>query len=189
MDDPRKMWNEKFSDKKDYVYEPIAFIRNNLSRLKKSRLLDLACGYGKNSVFLAESGFEVMAVDISDKALRIFRDEIIARGLKIGIVQAEVREFIGTLRPGTFDSVLISRFKPDDLIIAEIYEVLKPGGIFMLVSLNLKHREVNSQPFPEECYLKEKEFIDPHPGLKIELYEEFVFQGGYYNGYIFRKTQ
>ncbi len=188
MDNPRKMWNEKFSDKKVYLYEPIGFIRDNLSRIKKSKLLDLACGYGKNSVFLAENGFEITAVDISDKALQIFREEIIARGLKINLVQAEVRNFIGTLRPRTFDSVLISRFKPDNLIIGKIYEVLQPGGIFILVSLNIKHKTVNSQPFPEECYLQEKEFIDAHPGLEIELYEEFVFQGAYYNGYIFRKT-
>ncbi|HPG29516.1 MAG TPA: class I SAM-dependent methyltransferase [bacterium] len=187
MNPKRKLWNEKFSDKKKYVYEPIAFIKNNCSILKKNRLLDIACGYGKNGVFLAENGFNVTGIDISDKALQVFRNEISARNLNIKLAQLEARGFAETLKPEIFDSILISRFKPDNFLINKIYDALTVDGIFMLVSFNLKHNEVNPQPNPEKCFLKEKEFIDSHPGLQIQIYEEFQFSGGFYNGYAFKK--
>jgi len=66
MHPTRELWNHKFTDKKEFVYEPISFIKANLRALKKTRLLDIACGYGKNAVFLAKNGFDVTAADISD---------------------------------------------------------------------------------------------------------------------------
>ncbi len=134
-----------------------------------------------------EKKADVTAFDISDKALKIFRNEIITRKVKIKIFQAEVENLIKILKPDLFDSILISRFKPNFLLIEAVYQLLKEKGIFMFTSFNLKHNSVNPQPNPEKCYLHKNELFDAHKNLRNELYEEFEFNGGYYNGYIFKK--
>lgn len=189
MHKKRILWNNKFTDKKDYVFEPNPFIKQNFHYFKENDLLDIACGYGKNSVFLAENKFKITAVDISDKAIEIFRKQIITRKLKINIVQAEINDFLNSLTNEIFHNILICRFKPDLNIINRVCDILINNGIFMLVSFNIKHNKLYPRFSPLKCYLNEKEFIDSHQNLKILLYEEFQFNGGYYNGYIFQKIK
>ncbi|MBE9535915.1 MAG: SAM-dependent methyltransferase, partial [Proteobacteria bacterium] len=45
--------------------EPSAFLREELYRLPKGRALDLACGGGRNALFLAKNAYDVDAVDRS----------------------------------------------------------------------------------------------------------------------------
>ncbi|HAA59231.1 MAG TPA: SAM-dependent methyltransferase, partial [Myxococcales bacterium] len=56
------MWDEKYNDE-EYVYgtEPNDFLKEHVEQLPKGRVLCLADGEGRNSVFLAEQGFDVTA--------------------------------------------------------------------------------------------------------------------------------
>ncbi|MBI5747375.1 MAG: methyltransferase domain-containing protein [Nitrospirae bacterium] len=49
--------------------EPSRLLAQLLTLLPKGRALDIACGEGRNAIFLAKSGYEVDAVDISSVAL------------------------------------------------------------------------------------------------------------------------
>lgn len=188
MNHNRIKWNYKYSDKKGYIFEPISFIKDNIGLLKKGRLLDIACGYGKNSIFLAESGFEVTAFDISDKALKIFNNEIKNRNIKLSIFQGAVENISNILKPNYFDTILVSRFKPDNILLDSIVTLLKNNGVFILTSFNKKQNSVHPQPIPDKCYLDKKELINSNSNLVNIKYEEFEFNNGFYNGYLFNKN-
>jgi SAM-dependent methyltransferase len=61
-------------------------------RRSGARALDLGCGTGAHSVFLAENGFSVTAVDISPVAVETTRRRLAAAGLKADLVVASIDE-------------------------------------------------------------------------------------------------
>lgn len=55
-----------------------------------SRIIDIGCGAGSNSLYLARSGFHVTGVDISDAAIAAARERAAKAGLKIDFQVADV---------------------------------------------------------------------------------------------------
>lgn len=69
--DQADFWNERYSNE-DYLFgtQPNAFLVREAHRLApKSKILTVADGEGRNSVFLAQHGHQVVATDISERAL------------------------------------------------------------------------------------------------------------------------
>ncbi len=66
----RERWNGRYGAG-EYAgrHWPSEFLKESVERLPRGRALDLACGLGRNARFLAEHGWRVDAVDISDAAL------------------------------------------------------------------------------------------------------------------------
>lgn len=68
------------------------------------RVLDLGCGYGRFSLPLARLGCDVTALDGSSTQLELARASAAEEGLRIGFVQADIRELDVA---GRFDVVLL----------------------------------------------------------------------------------
>lgn len=94
--------------------------------------LDLACGTGRNALFLAENGWKVMAVDGSETAIRVLEQRAAERNLKI---LAEVADLTA---PGigiplhAFDLVVIAYYLQRDLF-PRAKAATKPGGIVIAI--------------------------------------------------------
>ena len=67
----QKRWDQRFG-RKEFAFgkEPNPFLKKHIRLLPKGKALDIATGEGRNAVFLAQHGFEVDAVDISEKGLK-----------------------------------------------------------------------------------------------------------------------
>ena len=65
----RERWDQKYA-KDEFIYgkEPIPFLKAHASLLPKGKALDLAAGQGRNGVYLATQGFDVLALDIPRRA-------------------------------------------------------------------------------------------------------------------------
>jgi SAM-dependent methyltransferase len=105
--------------------------------LTPGRALDLGCGEGADSVWLAERGWTVVAVDISDTALGRARTAASARGVadRIEFVQRDLSE---GLPEGSFDLIssqfLHSKVPLDrETILASAAATLRPGGVLVIV--------------------------------------------------------
>ncbi len=105
--------------------------------LPPGRALDLGCGEGGDSLWLAERGWHVVGVDISDTALGRAADEAAKRGLgeRLQLVQMNLSE---SLPDGTFDLVsaqfLQSMVHLDrDRIFAAAAAAVAPGGVLIVV--------------------------------------------------------
>lgn len=109
------------------------------------RALDLACGRGAVSVWLAQRGMAVEAIDVSGVALRSLAALAAGRG-----VSARVRTWIHDLDAGLPDAlgagfalVVCQRFR-DPKLYAQLGQILSPGGLLAITVLS----EVGGRPGP-----------------------------------------
>lgn len=130
-------WEERFSSP-DYVFgiEPNAFLKKQAARLSRGqRALSLADGEGRNGVWLAMQGLDVLSVDFSPKALT--KAEALAR--KRGVVIRTERADLSAWRwpENTFD-VVVGIFMQfcgpavRDRIFTGIRRTVKPGGLVLI---------------------------------------------------------
>jgi SAM-dependent methyltransferase len=114
--------------------EPNQFLREESHRIPPGRVLCLGEGEGRNAVFLAERGYEVVGVDRSqvgmDKAQSLAQE----RGVFIETVVSSIEEF--ELTEGEWQGIVSIFFHlPPDLrrrIHASVVKGLAPGGILIL---------------------------------------------------------
>lgn len=67
-------WNQRYSDgRADWPEGPVEALMEMERNLSPGTALDLACGTGRNAIFLARRGWTVTAVDFSDRALEVAR--------------------------------------------------------------------------------------------------------------------
>jgi len=88
------MWDERYG-LPGYFYgtEPNDFLRSVVDQLPRGRALCLAEGEGRNAVFLAERGFDVVAVDQSAVGLAKAERLAVERGQKIHTITANLDSF------------------------------------------------------------------------------------------------
>jgi SAM-dependent methyltransferase len=98
------------------------------------RALDLGCGVGRHALLLADAGFQVEAFDGSETGLAVLRETAASRGLTLGLKHgnADALPYPDT----SFDFVLSWNVIYHGTLgdagarIAEIWRVLKPGGLY-----------------------------------------------------------
>jgi len=122
-------WNDKYSDPSFTMPSyPIPALERWIEDLPDGRALDVATGSGRNAIFLAEHGYTVDAVDISDRALRRGQAQAEERGVSIEWLCADVREY--PIPPATYDVLTMSFFDVRQTM-PTIKEALAPGGVFI----------------------------------------------------------
>jgi SAM-dependent methyltransferase len=131
MSDLQDKWNARWRDRatsSDWQADP--WLRRVMPLLPAGRALDVACGRGRNAVFLAEHGFTVTAIDLSREALALLNCEALARKLSIEARLLDLEE-APTLPAGTFDLV-INFFYLHRPLLPLLGKLLRPGGLMVL---------------------------------------------------------
>jgi len=130
------MWDERYQIP-DYIFgdQPCQWLIMNQHRLPQSgKALALGDGEGRNGVFLAELGFEVTSVDLSEVGLSKARELASKCGVTIQTVQADLEYY--EIEAESQDLIVsIYCHLPDAIrkLVHERAEVaLKPGGLFIL---------------------------------------------------------
>ena len=95
--------------------------------LRAGRALDLACGAGRNALYLAEHGWHVTAVDGSRVAIEILRDRARERGLIVDARVADLELGGFKIEQDAYDLVCVFYYLQRD-IFAAIREGIKEGG-------------------------------------------------------------
>lgn len=118
-----------------------AILSKLLRKYGVKTVLDLTCGTGSQVFFLTKSGVAVTGADFSPKLLDIARAKAKKEKLYIRFIEGDMR----TLKVGKFDAVItifnaIGHLTKDDFKIAikNIYDNLKPGGIYVFDIFNLE---------------------------------------------------
>ena len=139
-------WQERYAtDEYRFGTAPNAFLASQAKLLPKSgKALAVADGEGRNGVFLAEHGLDVLSLDFSPNAQAKARKLAAARGVTISVEQADVINW--SYPPDAFDVVVAIFFQfaapPDrDRIFAGIKRTLKRGGLLLLEGYGPKQLE------------------------------------------------
>jgi len=133
MEADRTKWNQRFGSEDTYLGErPSPFLSQEIERLLRlapgKRALDIACGEGRNSVFLARHGFQVTALDISDVGLGKAVRRAEEAGVAVSFQQVDLDGYGFTEQ---FDLIINFNFLLRDLIPEEV-QSLTPGGLLII---------------------------------------------------------
>lgn len=127
-DADREKWNGKYADRTArQETAPDAWLIDSLDEIEPGRALDLACGLGDNAIQLAEMGWQVDAVDVSDVGLAVARELAAERDVTVNWIAADLDEF--TPIPDAYDLVLVFRFLDRVHLPQIVHAALKPGGM------------------------------------------------------------
>lgn len=132
MEADRIKWNTRFASQDSFLGDrPSPFLKQEMDRIKALapglEALDVACGEGRNSLFLARHGFRVTGLDISDIGLAKARAQALEEGADIDFQRVDLDNYVIS---GSYDLILNFNFLLRNLIPSEI-ESLKPGGLLL----------------------------------------------------------
>ena len=138
----RHDWDERYaSSTLLWSAGPNRFLEAEVAGLAPGRAIDLACGEGRNALWLAEQGWDVTAVDFSTVAIERGRELGARRGVDVEWVLADVLEYEPAL--STFDLVVVCylQIPPDELrtVLARGAGAVTQGGVLLAIG----HHERN----------------------------------------------
>lgn len=149
-------WDERYAaDGLLWSSQPNSFLVTETADLVPGRALDLACGEGRNAIWLASRGWRVTAVDHSPVGLGKGVELAAQAGLGIEWITADVVTFAA--QP-IYDLVVVLylHLAPDDMrtVIGNAVGALAPGGTLLLVGHHPDNieRGIGGPQLPEILY-------------------------------------
>jgi tellurite methyltransferase len=162
-------WNSKY-ETEVYLFgeKPIPFLADNVHLLPKGKVLDIAMGEGRNGVYLATQGFEVLGLDISEKGLE--KAHNLAKKNKVTIETKVVDLESFTLEPNSYDVILCTYYMQKDLF-KQFQSALKPGGMIVVETYNVDY--LKYAQFSRKWALDTNEMLDIFKGLRVIRYQDY----------------
>jgi SAM-dependent methyltransferase len=176
--DDRDHWNKKYSSRTEKS-EPSFFLVQTLNqpawRVSTGRALDIATGKGRNALYLAERGFAVEGIDISDVALAEARREAKEKGLPVQFRSADLDHC--DLPEAHYDLIVNFDFL-QRLLVPKIKKALKVGGHIIFETYLIDQQDLGHPKNPAYL-LGHNELLELFRDFRVLWYREgrFVQKG------------
>jgi SAM-dependent methyltransferase len=129
-------WDERYRTGQrpveDFGPAPAALVAETVQQLAPGKVLDLACGAGRNALWLAEKGWQVTAVDGAPAAIEILKRKAASRSVLVDAYVADLEKGEYSVEPSAWDLVVLSYYLQRDL-----FEPVKlgvvPGGVVIAI--------------------------------------------------------
>jgi len=165
----KEFWNEYFESNAEPWLVPDAFFVAEAEGLTPARALELGCGEGGDSLWLAARGWEVTAVDYAGAAIKTLQRITSERGLSVRGVVASVLEYE---HDDECDLVFMNfmHLLPTERtkMLANASASLAPGGILLYNGISRTTSEVD---IPKELLPNVDEIVADLSDLEIERAE------------------
>ena len=152
----RIKWDAKYRDK-PISSDPSEIVKKYYHLASSGRALDIACGNGRNSIFLAQNEFAVDAVDVS----KVATDQLTGRHASIQVHYEDLDTW--KIPRNQYDLIINIRFLDRNLF-AQIQDGLKVGGLLIFESF------LNGET--DKYCLKTNELLHTFSKFRIIFYEE-----------------
>lgn len=159
----KQRWNEKYATY-PMPSNTAKIVEKYIDLANKGTALDLACGTGRNTFFMATKGFTVDAVDISDVAL-----SKIPEHKNIKKIETDLDTY--SLRENKYDLIVNCNYL-DRRLMSQMKDALKKDGILIFETFVTATGEHYHHPSNEDFLLKINELLHTFIGLDIIYYEE-----------------
>jgi 2-polyprenyl-3-methyl-5-hydroxy-6-metoxy-1,4-benzoquinol methylase len=164
----RERWDSRYA-KDEYFMgkDPIPFLVAHLDLLPKGKVLDVAMGEGRNGVYLATKGFQVVGVDISPKGLEKAQKLAAEKHVAIETKAVDLEHY--QLEPDGYEVVVCTYYLQRDLV-PQIKAALKSGGVAVIETYNTDYLKHNPR-FRREWALERNELLEWFKDFKILRYQ------------------
>lgn len=192
FEDATQFWNERF-DKAEFIFgkEPNEYLVEKTQQYLKpgQKVLCIADGEGRNGVWLAEQGMQVVGFDASDIALAKAKQFAKENQVEVEYFFSDTDSF--AWHDNTYDAVIgifIQFADPAmrERIFQKTYEALKPGGIFILQGYTPKQLEYKTggPSLIEHLYTEEmiRDLMQDFDVREITVYEKDLSEGARHTG-------
>ena len=131
-------WDDQFSiEGYKYGTEPNEFLKLNAHRIKRhGRILVPGDGEGRNGVWLAEQGFDVVTVDSSSVGIRKTQALARTRGVHVSSIHSDLQDWDSSRELMRFDGIAVIFLHLPTEIREQIYmklaKCLRPGGTLLI---------------------------------------------------------
>jgi SAM-dependent methyltransferase len=172
----REHWDERYgTEELIWKAEPNRFLVEELDALAPGRALDVACGEGRNAVWLASKGWRVTGADFSRAGLAKAQRLATDRGVEVTWVEADVVEW----QPPTasFDLVVVMYLhlpaEQRRRALAHAAAALAPGGVLLVVGHDTSNLlKGTGGPQDPAVLFGPEEIVEDLSGLQIERAEQ-----------------
>lgn len=188
--DPLARWNARFSaDGYLFGESPNAYLADMTPRLKAGKTLSLADGEGRNSVWLANQGFDVDAFDFSPIAIQKARQLAEKHAVHVNYHCSDWESF--DWAPNRYDNVVGIFFQFVDPasrlnLFAKLNQTLKPGGILLIQGYGKDQLQFNTGGPGELSHLYDEELLrsafSNYQVLDLTTYTTEVDEGAGHKG-------
>lgn len=186
-------WDAKHSlAANDAAEDPAGILTELWPLLPAGAALDLACGRGRNALFLAENGRHVTAVDWSGATLDILKERAKALGIPvrriqrmeeaktparagIDLVQADLEAV--ALPANRYSVILCVRYLQRSLF-PQICRALRPAGMLLLETYTKAQLDFSGGPRDPAHLLNTGELRRAFPELEVVFYRELRAEQG-----------
>ncbi|MEX0890273.1 MAG: class I SAM-dependent methyltransferase [Balneolaceae bacterium] len=185
FDSPLYEW--LYADRNEEEAARLALLIEEILPLESYRkLLDLGCGRGRHSLTLAERGYHVTGLDLSEEAIRKAEKKARDRKLtQVSFLTGDMREPL----PCSFDAILnlftsFGYFESDQenrRVLSSVSKMLRPGGIFFMDYLNAARVRTTYDPEGEGEFRGVRYSIRRYIENNT-IHKEIIFRGNLVGG-------
>ena len=190
--DATQFWNERF-DKEEFIFgkEPNEYLVEKTKQYLKpqDKVLCIADGEGRNGVWLAKQGMQVVGFDASDVALAKARQFAKENQVEVEYAFSDTDSY--DWPENTYDAVIgiFIQFADPAMrarIFKHTYKTLKPGGLFILQGYTPKQLEYKTggPSLIEHLYTEEliRDLAKDFEILELVSYEKELSEGPRHTG-------
>jgi tellurite methyltransferase len=158
-------WEERYRSRarpaEDFADAPVPILAEAAKLLPPGRALDLACGTGRNALWLAQLGWKVIAVDGAPAAVEILLRRAADRGLSVDARVADLERWQYRIEPEAWDLICISYYLQRDMFEPSKLGLVPGGVLVALVHITQPGEQ------PTEHRLKPGELLGYFRGWEI----------------------
>ncbi len=150
--------------------QPSPLVVDALSNVQPGRVLDIGCENGRNSLYLAERGWQVTALDIDQAALANLAAVAKSKKLSIDIQNRDITKYQPA---GQFEAIIclmtLHFLSADDVpkVITAIQDWTTPGGL-NIISAFTSDNPINTRPF----LFAPQSLVEAYARWNVERYKE-----------------
>ena len=161
---------DKYYDIEEFLFGtgPIRFLKENIHLFPKGKALDLAMGEGRNGVYLATQGFDVLGLDISPLGLKKAHKLAEHHNVRIKTQVVDLEEY--QLEKNAYDVIICTYYMQRDLF-EQIKESIRPGGMVLIETYNVDYLRYAS--FSKKYLLEHNELLEIFKDFKTIRYQAY----------------
>lgn len=130
----RERWEGRWRERAQGPGPAEPWLVANARRLAPGAVLDVACGAGRNALWLAARGWRVTAIDIAEAALQRLAIAAVGRRVEVATRRADLDDPRALAGLGPFVGLVVIRYKPSPAQWDRLLELLAPSGRVLLCS-------------------------------------------------------